>query len=107
MRTVSNTELKKKVLAKKADPSVVKLKKAEQEKPSDAMVLAASMLGVAKSINENTQAVLSMVESMKSQKEGKPVVVNVPEVKQVDGWDFNIVRGASNLMKTVNARKVK
>ena len=108
MRTVSNKDLTKKVLAKKADPSAVKPKTVEQEKPSETKVLAASMIGVAKSINENTRVVMSLVEYMKLQKEGKqPVVVNVPEVKSVNGWDFDILRGSNNLMKTVKARKVK
>ena len=109
MRTVSNKDLTKKVLANKADPSAVKPKTVEQEKPSETKVLAASMIGVAKSINENTRVVMGLVEYMKLQKEGKPVVVNVPEVKSVNGWDFKIERNAKthNLMTDVKARKVE
>ena len=109
MRKVNEKELKKIIQKGKAHQSV--LKKAEKAKPSETKVLAASMVGVANSINENTRVVMSLVEYMKLEKEGKPVVVEMPKQKETPPWEhitFEVTsRDSSNLLKSFDAKRIK
>ena len=109
MRTVSNKKLQEKVQKGKASPSTVKPK--EKQKPSDTKILAASMVGVADSIKENTRVVMSLVEYMKLEKEGKPVVVEIPKQKETPPWEhitFEVTsRDSNNLLKSFDAKRIK
>ena len=47
---------------------------------------------------------------VKLEKEGKPVVVKMPEVKEVKPWEhikFEVNRDSNNLMKSFDAKRIK